>query len=594
MSRESRNPKISRVEREPWRPPRPFRRPPLTAGPVPMSRSRAVTRERERTLASPRRALRGALLLLGAACCGGTACRSADDWAGAADAETYALIQERRFELFGAEDGFHIDPPLDSLRQRILRGEPTDTAQLSMVECLRIAAENSRDFQSRKEDVYGEALDVTLERWRLGVIADPTARTGATGLGDRGGVASANADLGLAKVLGSGASILSNIGLGLVRVIGSGGGWESISALTLDVTQPLLRGSGSRIVKEPLTQAERDLVYEVRAFERFRRTFAVDVANQYFDILRQVDRVKNEEANFEALRLIRERNEAFARAGRLNEIEVDQARQDEIRSINRLVLERNTYQNQIDAFKLFLGLPIQCELGLDSGELARLREAILEPVEYASESVIDFALRNRLDYLTALDQVGDSERQVYVAADQLRPGLDIGFQGLLPSETGEPLNYSLDRLAWQATLEFDLPVDLVPERNSYRSALISMQVGVRSMEQLGDTISVDLREALRGVQTTLESYEIQVGAERLADRRVESVRLNQQAGRASTRDLLESQNALLDAQNSTVLALVEHHLAKLALYRDMEILMVDEEGIRIEAERFERELEEGS
>ena len=47
-----------------------------------------------------------------------------------------------------------------------------------------------------------------------------------------------------------------------------------VADVRFSVTQPLLRGSGSRIVYEPLTQAERDLIYEVRSFERYRRSFA--------------------------------------------------------------------------------------------------------------------------------------------------------------------------------------------------------------------------------------------------------------------------------------------------------------------------------
>jgi hypothetical protein len=70
----------------------------------------------------------------------------------------------------------------------------------------------------------------------------------------------------------------------------------------------------------------------------------------------------------------------------------------------------------------------------------------------------------------------------------------------------------------------------------------------------------------------------------LAERRIESTRLNQQAGRAETRDILEAQEALRQANNALISARVDYHLARLSLWRDMELLRVDENGVRPDPE----------
>ena len=41
--------------------------------------------------------------------------------------------------------------------------------------------------------------------------------------------------------------------------------------------QPFLRGGGRAVVLEPLTQAERSLVYQTRIFAQFRQQFIVDM-----------------------------------------------------------------------------------------------------------------------------------------------------------------------------------------------------------------------------------------------------------------------------------------------------------------------------
>ena len=47
----------------------------------------------------------------------------------------------------------------------------------------------------------------------------------------------------------------------------------SESTITLDLVQPLLRGGGRAVTLEPLTQTERNLLYQIRAFARFRKEF---------------------------------------------------------------------------------------------------------------------------------------------------------------------------------------------------------------------------------------------------------------------------------------------------------------------------------
>ena len=48
-----------------------------------------------------------------------------------------------------------------------------------------------------------------------------------------------------------------------------------ISALPISFVQPLLRGGGRAVILEPLTQAERNLLYAVRSFTLFRQQFFV-------------------------------------------------------------------------------------------------------------------------------------------------------------------------------------------------------------------------------------------------------------------------------------------------------------------------------
>lgn len=519
--------------------------------------------------------LLGLLLLL-------PGCLSPDGARQEADEEVYPLVLARRAELGLEAPPLTIDPNPDSLRQRLLRGEPGPAGALSLTQCLEIAADNNRDYASRKERLYNSALDLTLERWRFGWREDLSGSASVLGTGDEAESAQASGGFSLTKLFGSGANLVLDIGTNMARSLTFSEDWNPVGDVGFSITQPILRGFGSDIVLEPLTQAERNLVYEVRAFERFRRTFAYDTASRYFNLLESYQRLANQEANFKSLETLTLRNEKLAEAGRLSDIELGQARQNELSSRNQLVVSRASLQSQIDDFKLFLGLPIETSLVFDPRVLESLETG--SGGDVTEDVAVRYALSNRLDHATVLQQFEDRKRAVKIAADQLRTGLTVSAGAGLSSTASKPLDFDLDNADWAATLSWDLPVDVLPERNNYRESLINLQSAARSCEQSADSITADIRDEIRVTLASREAYEIQRRAVELAERRIQSTRLKLDAGRSTTRDLLEAENDLLEARNNSTSALIDYTLNRYALWRDLEILRVDEQGIRGELE----------
>lgn len=517
--------------------------------------------------------------LLGAS----ASCRSPEEYRRSADEETYAILDERRAQLFSDTSTFSIAENPDSLRQRLLRDE-VDEGPLSLAEVLEIAAENNRDFQARREQLYRTALDLTFERWRFSNRPFASLDGDVSGTGDESASASVDGQAGFTRLLGSGASIVADIGSSLFRVVSTGDGWDAVGDIGLSITQPLLRGAGKRIVMEPLTQAERDVVYEVRAYERFRRTFAVDVARRVYNLLQDDDELVNEERNYENLVDLRERNEALAQAGRMSDVEAAQARQDELRSEARLIALRANLERARDDFNFFLGLPIGVDLQLDPGEFERLTEVdeLLDGIE--EKRAVEVALEERLDHQTSRDVLDDAARSVMIAEDALRAGLSLSASANSSTEEGRPASFSFDDTSWSLGLSLDLPVDRVAERNAYRRSLISYEATRRSVEEEADGIEADVRDSLRNTENARKDYEIQKGAVMLAERRVEGALLSLDAGRASTRDVLEAREALVEAQNGATAALINFTLARLDLYVQLEALRVEPDGIRVDDE----------
>jgi len=327
----------------------------------------------------------------------------------------------------------------------------------------------------------------------------------------------------------------------------------------------------------------------VRTYERFRRTFAVDVVSRYYAILRTLDNITNEQANLESLLLLRLRNQAMADAGRMNDIQVDQAYQDELRAQASLVDLFETYGGQMDQFMLLLGIPTETVAELDRSELESLKTLDGTDLQNMDpDALVVLSLQRRLDLVTTRDRLIDAQRRTNVAAEALRIGLDLEASVGSTSEEGRPLSFRSGSSPWSLGLNFDLPIDRLPERNIYRRSLLDRDAAIRAEELLTDTVLADMRENLRQTRSTSERYQLQLISVELAQRRVRSSEMKLEAGRSDTRDVLESRRSLLGAQNSATSALIEFALARLRLYRDLELLDVDETGIQLDESSLPR------
>jgi len=508
------------------------------------------------------------------------ACKSPAEWSTAADDEVYQLVAERRAEL-GLAGTFTIASPDASLRERVLAGErPPELDQLSLADCQRFAAENSRDYQTRRESLYFEALDLSLERYLYGLHWDVSGSTSVSGTENGADGFDADGGISLNRVLGNGADVVLNIGASFFKALANGSPGDLVSDLSLSITRPLWGGASNEAIFEPLTRAERRVVDEARRYERFRRSFGVDVFTRYWRILEQHEVVANEQSNVKNLGLLRERNEALAAAGRVDDIQAGQATQDELRAQSRLINAESQLESQYDDFKFFMGLPIGLEITLDRTAFGAMASEGIEPVGLGEVEIVDLALLGRLDLAISRDELCDAERMLRIAEEDLGTHLDLTAQVNGTSDIQPGLDFQAADLGWSVGLDYDLPVDRMAERNAYRAAQIALDAAHRALDQDEDQLRIDVRDDLRTLAQTSEDYKIQVNSVHLAERRVESTELKLDAGRAETRDLLEARDSLVAAQNAMVSALVDYKLARLRLLLDMEELDVDDHGVR--------------
>jgi outer membrane protein TolC len=290
--------------------------------------------------------------------------------------------------------------------------------------------------------------------------------------------------------------------------------------------------------------------------------------------------VVNEWKNYQSLKNDRIRAELFARAQRLPEFQVDQARQDELKAYNRWILAWEDFVNGVDELKLFIGIPVETEIMVDTAEIDRLLAEGLKKPREDVKSAIEVALKNRLDVKNMQDGLEDARRKIKVAEDALKGDVDlvasIGYESDPDSRHSAWLEFK--KGSYVLGLDIDLPVDRLEQANALKKTRIERNRAQRELKRFTDQVVLSVRSAFRRLQQTRQSHEIQKRSVELAKRRVESTRLLLQAGRAIQRDVLDAQQALLEAQNAFSASLINHTIAELAFREHLGTLYVDGKG----------------
>ena len=284
-----------------------------------------------------------------------------------------------------------------------------------------LARLHSREYQFQLETLYLSALDVTAERFRFqaqffGGNATQFSSIGRIrNGGDDASILRTESDLRMRQLTTTGGTIAVGLANSIVWQFSGPDTNMTTSLLSFAISQPLLQYAGRPRVMETLTRSERNLLANVRQYDRFRQGFYLDVttgagggggltragglfggsglsgftgvgtggfggvgavgvtssggfaggggvgaqgAGGFLGFLQQQQFIRNQRARIAALRDTWLQLEAAFDAGRLeNRFQVDFARQAYYSGQSELLNAVAAYESALDAYKIRLGLP---------------------------------------------------------------------------------------------------------------------------------------------------------------------------------------------------------------------------------------------
>jgi outer membrane protein TolC len=221
-------------------------------------------------------------------------------------------------------------------------------------------------------------------------------------------------------------------------------------------------------------------------------------------------------------------------------------------------------------------------LGLDTSARLDVVESIPAPrkVEVDFRKSVDVALSNRLDLMTARDQVDDSERRERIRERDVLPDLRVELTGRRASDGADGFSEvtPLERDSWGAGVVLELPLDRVRERSALRAARIEVDRSRRDLTLLEDSVILDVRSAIRSFRAAESSLKIQEQITASEEKNARIAKLRFEEGTIGNRDLTDAYSNLADAQDRLVREQSNLEIARVRFHRAIGTLTMNEDG----------------
>lgn len=344
--------------------------------------------------------------------------------------------QYRAGEAMASELAGVLVPGAIDFNEAEAAGQPVNSNpyQLSMDQAFTLALINSRIYQFQIEQLYVAALSVTLQRFSFTpqMYAGMSPLTSVVGrsflsnpsntfnystreTGTPASTLNLGAAAGVGKLFSTGGSILAGFANQVVfNFIGKNSIQPQVrSFLPIAIFQPFLRGGGRAVTLEPLTQAERSLLYTIRTFAKFRQEFTVqtliggtvtvfgstvqgvgfsgaqstDPNIGYLNVVEDVLLLENQRRNIAAYTRILEVYTELAQgeSSGISRLQVDQIDQQLQNAKTQFYSSRTQYRSDLDQYKQQIGLPPDTPIMIDRSMMQRFRDVFTSIDEWQKD-----------------------------------------------------------------------------------------------------------------------------------------------------------------------------------------------------------------
>lgn len=352
--------------------------------------------------------------------------------------------------------------------------------------------------------------------------------------------------------LRTGANIkLSN---GLTRSLVSGQPAPTGNALSLSMTQPLLRGAGREVTEAALVSAESNIRVAIRYLGQTAQALVIQVLGAYVAVQQAQAATQQARVAYELAQRVHELNIALVDAGRSPRSVVLRSESDLSAAQLGIAQAENAQRQAVRALALAMGQSNR----FDGFQLVLTDKLDKEDEEYTpdEQTLVAKALDSSAELFAAQAVVSLAELALKVANDGLLPSLALSVGSTLSSasvptgstsfaptsvaSSGRGRDYSVG-------VSFEYSFDQAPTKLAKSTAEINLETARAQLMNGEQQVRDAAVDALRNLTFARAQYALARTALALANQQLDSEVTRQELGRVSQLELTNAQQALAAA-----------------------------------------------
>ncbi|MET0261401.1 MAG: TolC family protein, partial [Rariglobus sp.] len=339
------------------------------------------------------------------------------------------------------------------------------------------------------------------------------------------------------------------------------------SDISVSVTQPLLQGFGVTINRAAIERARLGITRARLDFKSVVLTLISNVETAYYTLAFDREQLAVRKFSLEVAQTLLDENKARLDTGVTTNLEVLQSEVGVANARRDLLLAEQSLSDSEDTLLNLIG---RFQFSTRPGTV-RLADSPVPDVSFDRSYAL--ALANAPEYAANKVVAEQLRLDLAVAKNNKLPSLDlgaaVGFNGDDRDNARSAFNSTAsgDTYNWQVDLTVSIPWGLRAERARYRQALNNVNRQETFIQQIDQTLLVQVRSAIRAVETNRETVSVSALATELSQRQFETEKARYEAGLSTYRFVEDSRQDLDTARVNELLARVNLRIALAELAR---------------------------
>jgi outer membrane protein TolC len=356
------------------------------------------------------------------------------------------------------------------------------------------------------------------------------------------------------------------------------------STLRFNFTQPILKNFGLKISRKEIIIAQNNRAISEGQFKGVLMETIYNVESAYWNFVHSIENLKVKRQSLKLAQDLLTKNKREVEVGTLAPIEILSA-QTEVASREADILQAEAMvKNNEDLLKAIINLAAE-EKGMEA-DIFPVDKPAFAKKEVSLEEALLTALDNRPDLQASRVDLQNKEINLSYARNQLLPDLSLRASYWSPGVSGTQIIYDefdpfgppigtipggssaalrdafdLKYKNWSVGLTLSIPLSTVLSRAEYAQARVNLDQAMLRLKNQEQQIFLEIKNAVRAVQTDYKRVHAYKVARELAERKLEAEEKKLKVGLTTNYVVLQHQRDLADASSAELQAVIDYNLS---------------------------------